>query len=60
EGSTLRQDNSANRKIYGRDLSARNIVREQEVGVPAAGEHLVSLLNQRSPRNHSEPKSLTE
>ncbi len=60
EGSTLRQDNGANRKLYGRDLSARNIVREQEVGVPAAGEHLVSLLNQRSPRNLSEPKSLTQ
>jgi lipid-binding SYLF domain-containing protein len=60
EGSTLRQDNGANRKLYGRDLSARNIVREKEVGVPPAGEHLVSLLNQRSPRNLSEPKSLTE
>lgn len=60
EGSTLRQDNGANRKLYGKDLSARNIVREHEVGVPAAGEHLVSLLNQRSPRNLSDPKSLTE
>jgi len=60
EGSTLRQDNGANRKLYGRDLSARNIVREKEVGVPAAGEHLVSLLNKRSPRNLSDPKSLTE
>src|ERR1700693_3079788 len=49
EGSTLRQDNGANRQLYGRDLSARNIVREKEVGVPAAGEHLVSLLNKRSP-----------
>ena len=60
EGSTLRQDNGANRKIYGKDLSARNIVREGEVGIPAAGEHLVALLNQRSPKNLSDPKSLTE
>jgi lipid-binding SYLF domain-containing protein len=35
EGSTLRSDNRANRKLYGRELSARNIVREGEVGVPA-------------------------
>src|SRR5262249_5590358 len=60
EGSTLRQDNGANKKLYGRDLSARNIVREGEVGVPAAGQLLVSLLNQHSPRNLSEPKSLSD
>jgi lipid-binding SYLF domain-containing protein len=59
EGSTLRQDNGANRKLYGRELSARNIVREKEVGVPPAGEHLVALLNLRSPRNLSDPKSLS-
>jgi lipid-binding SYLF domain-containing protein len=58
EGSTLRQDNGANRKLYGRELSARNIVREQEVGVPPAGEHLVALLNLRSPRNLSDAKSM--
>ena len=60
EGSTLRQDNGANRKLYGKDLSANNIVREREVQLSAAGEPLVSLLNQRSPKNLSEPKSLTE
>jgi lipid-binding SYLF domain-containing protein len=60
EGSTLRQDNGANRKLYGKDLSARNIVREQEVGVPPSGEHLVSLLNHRSPKNLSDPKSLSD
>lgn len=60
EGSTLRQDNGANRKLYGKELSAKNIVREQEVGVPAAGQGLVALLNERSPHNTSEPKSLSE
>lgn len=60
EGSTLRADNRANRKLYGRELSARNIVREQEVGVPAAGQKMVSLLSQHSPKNLSEPKSLSE
>ena len=60
EGSTLRQDNGANRKLYGRELSARNIVREGGVGIPAAGQLMVSMLNQHSPRNLSEPKSLSE
>ncbi len=60
EGSTLRQDNGANRRLYGRNLSARNIVREGEVRVPAAGQLLVSLLKQHSPRNLSDPKSLGE
>ncbi len=60
EGSTLRQDNGANEKVYGRKLSARNIVREGEVGVPAAGQLMVSVLNQQSPHNRSETKSLSE
>ncbi|HLX76665.1 MAG TPA: lipid-binding SYLF domain-containing protein [Terriglobales bacterium] len=58
EGSTLRQDNSANEKLYGRKVSAREIVREHRVGVPAAGQQLVSLLNHHSPKNLSDPKSL--
>jgi lipid-binding SYLF domain-containing protein len=60
EGSTLRSDNRANRKLYGRDLSARNIVREGEVGVPASGRALVALLDRQSPKNLSDPKSLQE
>src|SRR5579864_8318615 len=58
EGSTLRQDNSANEKLYGRKVSAREIVREHRVGVPAAGQQLVSLLDHHSPKNLSDPKSL--
>jgi lipid-binding SYLF domain-containing protein len=58
EGSTLRPDGDANRRIYGRDASARDIVRKGEVSVPASGQQLVSLLNQKSPKNLSDPKSL--
>ncbi len=58
EGSTLRQDNSANEKIYGRKISAKEIVRQSSVGVPAGGREMVSLLNKHSPRNLSDPKSL--
>ena len=58
EGSTLRQDNGANEKLYGRKITAREIVREHRVGVPASGQELVSLLNRHSPKNLSDPKSL--
>jgi len=57
EGSTLRQDGSANRKIYGREISAREIV-EGKVRTPAAGVLMVSTLEHASPRNKSDPQSL--
>src|SRR5499425_2374239 len=58
EGSTLRSDGSANEKLYGRKLSAKEIIREGKVGIPASAHELVSLLDQKSPVNKSEPKSL--
>jgi lipid-binding SYLF domain-containing protein len=53
EGSTLRSDGDANRNLYGRALSAKQIVREKAVAVPESGRPLVDLLNARSPRNLS-------
>jgi lipid-binding SYLF domain-containing protein len=58
EGSTLRSDNGANERLYGRKLSARDIVRKGAAGVPASGYSLVTLLGRTSPRNLSEAKSL--
>src|ERR1700730_238586 len=58
EGSTLRSDGSANEKLYGRKLTAKEIIVEGKVGVPAAARELHSLLNTKSPKNRSEPKSL--
>ncbi len=58
EGSTLRSDGGANKNLYGRDLSATDIIRDHKVGTPGAGQHLVSVLNQKSPRNKSDAKSL--
>jgi lipid-binding SYLF domain-containing protein len=58
EGSTLRPDNRANEKLYGRKLSAREIVRQGKAGAPASAHELLSLLNTHSPKNRSEPKSL--
>ena len=58
EGSTLRSDGGANENLYGRKLSARQIIREGKVGIPPCAHELVSRLDAKSPRNKSEPKSL--
>src|SRR5579863_7524061 len=60
EGSTLRSDGSANNKLYGRSLSAKEIVRQGKVSVPASGRELVALLDKVSPKNQSDPKSLKD
>lgn len=51
EGSTLRPDGSANHSLYGRDILAKEIVREQKVKTPAAGHLMVSTLEKASPSN---------
>ena len=58
EGSTMRSDGSANEKLYGQKLTARKIIREDTSKVPACAHELVSLLNTKSPKNLSDPKSL--
>src|SRR5579863_4611746 len=58
EGSTLRSDGGANENLYGKKLTAKEIIREGKVGVPACARELVSLLNTKSPENKSDPKSL--
>src|SRR6266571_4095052 len=58
EGSTLRSDGSANEKLYGRKLSAKEIIRQGKVGIPPSAHELVSLLDSKSPVNKSDPKSL--
>jgi SH3 domain-containing YSC84-like protein 1 len=58
EGSTLRQDNGANEKVYGRKITAREIVRQGRAGTPGAGQLMIATLNHASPNNKSEPKSL--
>ena len=60
EGSTLRQDNSANEKLYGRKVTAREIVRQGAVSTPASGQLLIGTLEKASPGNRSEAKSLAE
>ena len=58
EGSTLRSDSGANEKLYSQKLSAKDIIQLGKVKTPACAQELVGLLNKKSPKNHSDPKSL--
>src|ERR1700746_108454 len=58
EGSTLRSDGSANEKLYGKKLSAKEIIRLGKVGIPPSAHELVSLFDSKSTVNTSDPKSL--
>jgi lipid-binding SYLF domain-containing protein len=58
EGSTLRSDGGANENLYGKRLTAKEIIREGKVGIPACAHELVTLLDAKSPVNKSDPKSL--
>src|SRR5436309_7862064 len=58
EGSTLRPDNGANEKLYGRSLTAKEILREGKVSAPTAAQQLDAELTKASPKNRSDPKSL--
>jgi lipid-binding SYLF domain-containing protein len=49
EGSTLRSDDGANKALYGKELSAKEIVREGKVASPAAAHKLLALLERASP-----------
>ena len=49
EGATLRPDSKENRKLYGRDVSKREIL-EGRVGTTGAGRPFVAMLDRESPR----------
>src|SRR5258705_9446749 len=53
EGSTLRPDNRGNRKLYGKDVSAKANLLPGEVSPPSSALELLSVLNSRSPTNRS-------
>jgi lipid-binding SYLF domain-containing protein len=58
EGSTVRPDNSANERLYGKKVSAEDIIRKGAVAVPPSGQQMIALLNRKSPKNLSDPESL--
>ena len=53
EGSTLRQDNDANKNIYGHDITAKEIVLEGKAQPTPGGQAIDDVLNKKSPKNKS-------
>jgi lipid-binding SYLF domain-containing protein len=57
EGSTLRPDNDANADVYGRKITAKEIVLGHKTVVPASGRLLVRVLQKNAPHNESQKAS---
>ena len=53
EGSTLRSDDGGNKDVYGKKISAKEVVREGQVPAPAASKPLTDLLEKASPKRAS-------
>lgn len=49
EGTTLRPDEDANHRLYGKEASAETIITESKMEAPAAGRTLVSRLQKATP-----------
>jgi SH3 domain-containing YSC84-like protein 1 len=49
EGSTLRPDNDANKKLYGKEISAGDIVLKGEVKAPPSAKVLLRTLDRKTP-----------
>jgi lipid-binding SYLF domain-containing protein len=60
EGSTVRPDNDANERVFGKKVSAEDIIFKGAVAVPPPAQKLVAYLNRKSPKNASDPASLKE
>lgn len=54
EGSTLRADNDGNRRLYGKGVTAKEVVINSAIRPPASASLLLSTLNKKSPRNKSD------
>jgi len=50
QGSTLRPDNDANQRLYGKDATAAAIIAESKIEAPEAGRKLVSRLQKATPQ----------
>ena len=53
EGSTIRPDTGANRKLYGKEVPAKEIVLSGRVAVPPAAQSMIAILNSRTPKHRS-------
>jgi SH3 domain-containing YSC84-like protein 1 len=53
EGTTLRPDGEANRRLYGKNVSASEIIQESKVSAPESAHMLVTTLQEASPHLRS-------
>jgi SH3 domain-containing YSC84-like protein 1 len=53
-GSTLRPDNDANKSLYGKEVSAEDIVFKNAVPAPTGAKLLLATLTKKSPKNKSD------
>src|SRR4030088_889010 len=51
EGSTIRPDNGDNRRVYGRNIPAKEIVLSGNVAAPPAAQQLISTLDAKTPKH---------
>lgn len=54
EGSTLRPDNEANQRLYGKKISSEQIIKESMVTAPESAQTLISTLQHDSPQLQAE------
>jgi len=57
EGSTVRPDKDGNERVYDKKVEADSIIFKGAVAVPPPAQKMVSYLNQKSPKNLSDPGS---
>ena len=48
-----RPDDDASEHVYGRQVTARNIVTGKRITVPSSGRHFVAVLEKNAPHNES-------
>jgi lipid-binding SYLF domain-containing protein len=57
-GSTVRPDNTANLRLYKKDVSAEDIVFKGAVPVPASAQKMISYLNRKTPKYKGSGKEI--
>ena len=57
-GSTLHADKKGNAKLYGKEISAKDIVFNKAVATPACAEELLAILQKATPLNKSAAHNL--
>jgi len=57
-GSTVRPDNTANLRLYKKDLSAEDIIFKGAVPVPASAQKMISYLNRKTPKYKGSGKEI--